>query len=727
LATVQPYGGSAVLQVAPPNESRLLLGYLRILFGSKGLLLLVACAGLLAGLAVSYLQTPVFRASATVEIQGLNGEYLNLKAFDPTTVFQEFSPEGEILTQAKIMEREALLDLVSAGVRSRSAQKSAVWESALDYASGHVDVRLIPGTHIVELLCDSTDKRVAADFANVWAEEYIKENRESRVRTTQQTENSLRTQLEEVKTRLEKSEEELVAYARKINLMLTGEEQSSVAEEKLRQTQTALSTAETERIAKQSEYELISAASPESMPQFLDDPAGHEQQGKLDELKSQLDELRTYMAPGHAKVVRQEAQIKGLEAAVRNRREQVAKRVRNDFESARRRESLLRLNYDAQAQVVTEQAQKAIRYKILKRDAETNRTLYESLLQKVKEAGVAKAMRAGNVRLVDAAKAPFFPYKPRVLANAVMGLMAGLFLGIAFITVRERADHNIRVPGESPACLRIPELGAIPSAEAGRSQTPLLIESSRNRGIVVSTSGDTRTDAQLASPTGVLPVLADSFRAILASLLFSPQNDISCVGIVIASAGPGDGKSTIVCNLGLAMAETDRRVLLIDGDLRSPRLHEIFDVPNRGGLTELLQVEDPSPEVMASRLVRVAANSGLYILPAGNAPGQISHLLYSARLPKLLQRFREEFDAILIDSPPMLQTPDARILARVAGAAVLVIRAGQTSRDTAAAAAQRFAEDGTPVLGTILNDWNLKAASGSANRKYKSRNERARG
>jgi succinoglycan biosynthesis transport protein ExoP len=126
-------------------------------------------------------------------------------------------------------------------------------------------------------------------------------------------------------------------------------------------------------------------------------------------------------------------------------------------------------------------------------------------------------------------------------------------------------------------------------------------------------------------------------------------------------------------------------------------------------LTELLRVEDPSEELTASRLVRVAPNTGLYILPAGNAPDKVSNLLYSARLPKLLERLREEFDAVLIDSPPMLQAPDARILARVTGAAVLVIRAGHTSRDTAAAAKQRFAEDGTAVLGTILNDWNGKS------------------
>jgi capsular exopolysaccharide synthesis family protein len=657
-----------------------------------------------------------------MEIQGLNGDFLNLKSFDPTTAFQDYSPEAEILTQARIMESDALLERVAEAVKSRGSRKGAVSDDALAYVSGHLDVRLVPGTHIVELLCDSPDKQLAADFANAWAQQYINENLESRVRITQQTEDALRGQLAEVKARLEKAEEELLAYARRSNLMFTGDDQGSVAEEKLRQTQRALSEAEKERIGKQSEFEMMAAAPPESIPEFVDDPTAHDDQTKLAEMRSQLAELRTYMAPGHSKVIRLEAQITELEAAMRGQRARLAKRIGNEYEAVRRREGLLRSNYDSQAALVAEQAQKTIRYNILKRDAETNRALYESLLQKVKEAGVAKAMRANNVRLVDAARIPGFPYKPRILPNAVMGLMAGLFLGIAVVTIRERADHNIRSPGESPVCLKLPELGAIPSGEAGANLPALLIAArSPNGEVTVPRNGSRRTADDTRPIAGGIQkssVVAESFRATLASLLFSPRNDVHCRGIVITSAGPGEGKSTIISNLGLAMAETDRRVLLIDADLRSPRLHEIFCIPNGEGLTGLLRADKPSAEFAASHFFRVRSDSGLYVLPAGSAGENISHLLYSARLPKLLQLFRDEFDAVLIDTPPMLQAPDARILGRAAGAVVLVIRAGQTSRDTAAAAKQRLSEDGTPVIGTILNDWDVQGAAGSASRKY---------
>jgi capsular exopolysaccharide synthesis family protein len=719
--TLHPYTGASAFEAAQPNESRLLLEYLAVLGRNKGVLFLLAAIGLATGITIAKLQTPVFRATASMEIQGVNGDYLNIKAFDPTTAFQDYSPEGQILTQARIMQSEALLELVTARLKSSASRAHPLPAAALAYVTGHLDVRLVPGTHIVELLCDSTDKQLAADFANAWAQEYVDETKESRMQTTQQTETLLRAQLGEVKVRLQKAEEDLLSYARASNLMFTGEDQGSVAEEKLRQTQLALSETEKERIAKQPAYELMSGSPRESLPEFVDDAALRDDQSKLNDMRSQLAELRTYMAPGHAKIVRLEAQIAELDSTFRKELAHMAKRIANDYEALRRRENLLRSSYELQAKVVSEQAQKTIRYNILKRDVETNRTLYESLLQKVKEAEVAKAMRANNVRLVDTARTPQLPYKPRVLPTAIMGLMAGLFLGLAFVTVGERADHKIRAPGETPVCLKVPELGAIPTVESGASLLPLLIaEDGRESKMLPAWSGGPLPAAQPGSS-----VLAQSFRSTLASLLFSPENDGRCRGIVFTSAGQGDGKSTVISNLGLAMAETNRRVLLIDADLRSPRLHGIFGISNRDGLTELLRMDEPEREFVAGHLLRVSPGSSLYVLPAGSTAENISNLLYSARLPKLLHQLRQEFDAILIDSPAMLDAPDARILGRVAGAVVLVIRAGHTSRDTAVAARQRLAEDHTPLIGTILNEWGIKGAAESAHRKSYTRNGRA--
>ena len=707
-----------------PNESRLLLQYFRLLSNSKLALISLTIAGLVTGIALTKIRTPIYQAHASLEIQGLNGDFLNIKNFDPTTAFQEYSPEGYILTQAKIIESESLLGRVAATLQSSGAIGGSAANSQLEYITDHLQVRLINGTHILELLCDSPDNRLAATFANAWAAEYIAYNLNSRLQVTQQTEDSLRAQLGEVKARLEKAEEDLLRYARASNLMFTGEKQNSVAEDKLRQVQQALSDAENERALKQSQFELSTSVPSEALPDSMDTGSSRRQNElKLLELRQELADLRTYMTPAHAKVQRVEAQIAELESALKKANARVVARIGSDYQAVQRRENLIRSNFEAQSKLVADNNEKAIRYSILKRDVDTNRALHESLLQKVKEAGVAKAMRANNIRLVDPAKVPGKPYKPNILRNSLVGLMGGLFVAIAFVIVRQRADHNIRVPGDAYFCINAPELGAIPSGEANSMFSRKLIADAHPRrqlaGPPPSADNQQQSDQLVLGGWGQSSsLIADSFRATLASLLLAPENSDRIHALVVTSAGPSEGKSTVVTNLGLALAETHRRVLLIDGDMRKPRLHEIFGIPNEYGLTDLLLGHEMNGNGKGPGLTRVAATSDLYVLPAGSGAGNISNLLYSARLPKLLQRFRDEFDAILIDTSPMIQTPDARVLARIAGGVILVIRAGHTSRDTAVAASKRFADDGTALIGTILTDWDLKGASGPDYKKY---------
>jgi capsular exopolysaccharide synthesis family protein len=561
----------------------------------------------------------------------------------------------------------------------------------------------VPNTHILELSCDSLYSRLAAAVANAWAHEFVEQNAEARVDVTRQTEKALRAQLDQAQARVEKAEEELLAYARQANLTFTGDEhQTNILEEKLQQVQTSLSEAEKDRALKQSQYEISSTAPLDTLPQLLDDTTSRDGEAKLLELRRELADLRSYMAPGHPRVQRLESQVHELEQNLAKQADRVSKRIANEYHETQRRESLLKSTYDEQSKALAGQAEKTIRYKILRREADINRSIYESLLQRTKEAGVAAAMRANNVRLIDAAQVPLVPYKPRPLANAAIGLIVGLFAGVAFVVMRERADHNIRLPGEATSCLKVPELGAIPS-----TGEPLV-----SRLLPSGSAAPEPAAWQQGSP-----LVLDSVRATLASLLLSPERSDRFPATVVTSVGPDEGKSTIVVNLGLAMAETHRRVLLVDANLRRPRLHEIFRIPNTFGLSDLLEESDFPGEPTASGVVRIGQTE-LFVLPSGGRTGNISNLLYSARLPKLLDRLRLEFDAVLIDTPPMIQVADARVLGRVAGGVVMVIRAGHTSRDMAVAARRRFAEDGTPVIGVILNDWDMKSTNSLAYKQY---------
>ena len=202
------------------------------------------------------------------------------------------------------------------------------------------------------------------------------------------------------------------------------------------------------------------------------------------------------------------------------------------------------------------------------------------------------------------------------------------------------------------------------------------------------------------------PRLAESFRSVLASILFYGDGERPRV-LVLSSPNPREGKTTVISNLAIALAEINRKVLLIDGDLRKPRLHHIFDLDNKTGLGDILRLPAPLNGQPIHGLVQETKVPNLYVLPSGSLE-LVTNLIHSKRFPEFLERARKEFDMILIDTPPMLQIADARIIGRLADAVVLVIRANQTTRDAAQLVRQRLADDGTPVLGSILNDWNPK-------------------
>jgi capsular exopolysaccharide synthesis family protein len=201
--------------------------------------------------------------------------------------------------------------------------------------------------------------------------------------------------------------------------------------------------------------------------------------------------------------------------------------------------------------------------------------------------------------------------------------------------------------------------------------------------------------------------MAEAFRTVLTSILFIGENGSSPRLLVFTSAAAGDGKTTVVSNLGIALAEIGRKVLIIDADLRRPRQHKLFDVSNDAGLSTLLKSQESEPDAWTG-LVRDTKIPGLWILPSGPATQAAANLLYSPRLTELLPRLKREYDMVLIDTPPALQMTDARVLGRMVDAVILVARAGQTTRDALVAASKRFGEDRIRVIGTILNDWNPK-------------------
>lgn len=715
-----------------------LIEYWRMIPRRKGTVIVVAFIGTLLGFLITLPQTPVYQARTSLEIQDINQDFMNMKQTSPEA--QTYSALTDIQTQIKILQSDTLRDRTVAKLKSAAGDAKPVesrlsaWrkalnldnkqpvdarEQALGQTASSLKVRAAGQTRIIEVLADSTDPKLAADFANTIANEFIDENTEARWKMSQRTGDWLGRQLDDMRVTLEHSEDALQAYARQAGLVFTGGgdddkgAKQNISDQKLQQIQQALSAASTDRVAKQSRYEMASTSSPEALPDVLNDSNLRDYQTKLTDLKRQLADLLATYTPEYSKIKRLQAEVDTLETALKRERAAIITRIKNEYNEALRREKLLEADYKNQSQVVTSQGEKSIQYNILKREVDSNRQLYEAMLQRVKESGIAAALKASNVRIVDVAAAPKKPYEPNVPMSAGIGLFAGGFLGVAFVVMRERADRTLQAPGDAPFWLNLPELGVIPSERAeGRrafyyrtAKSLAAAETTEESMTALHKQMPDRTE--LAVLTRKSSMIAEAFRAVLTSVMFSGENGTRPRVIVLTSAGPGEGKSTVASNLAIALAEIGRRVLLIDADMRKPRVHTIFGLENQHGLSDILKCQSLDYDALSVTIQQTSV-SGLYALPSGPATSAAANLLFVSHMQGLLNRFKREFDMVLIDTPPMLQMPDARVVGRMADAVLLVTRVGVTTRDAALAANQRLADDRIRIIGTVLNDWDPK-------------------
>lgn len=334
-------------------------------------------------------------------------------------------------------------------------------------------------------------------------------------------------------------------------------------------------------------------------------------------------------------------------------------------------------------------------YYTLKQDVDANRQFYETMSQRVNDAGVASAIGGSNIRILGPAQPPAGPHTPNLPLNLAIGTLGGLVLAIGGVLFQEQSSSAIRAPGEAGMYLTLPELGAIPKANSQTDTVQRLLGFSHRKLRV-----------ERPAPEQELSGLSESFRATLASILSAARGGDDTHIFLVTSSRPLEGKTTVVSNLGIALAEISGKVLLIDGDMRRPRLHRVFDQSNSWGLSDVLREKNAIEELPLDVLVKKTAVPHLHLLPSGASSDNIFGLLCSGRMARLLQRFRQEFDYVLVDAPPCLEFADARIMGRYAEKLLLVVRANYTGRKTAQAAVQRLLLDGIPVLGVILNRWD---------------------
>jgi len=722
---------SAAEGAATPGYDNV-LEYWHVLVQHKMTLLAFGVFGLVAAILFSLVQTPTYRVRTSLEIQSTN--FVEIKGGDPSGSTAGYaSPESYVETQVKRLQSESLLERVIDKLKLHKERPATGWrgfasrvqrffelskaprlpekEELIRQVQRNLTVRASGNSRLLEILYESPDPKLAAKFTNSLVSEFVELSQEERWKSAQGTAEFLTNHLDQMKAQLEASETQLQEYARTSGLSITAEKENP-AENRLKELLDELSKAEADRIAKQAKFEEAQSKPADSLPEMLEDPTMREYRQKLTELQRQYAELSATLTPEHYKVQRVQAQINDLKSEIQKERNNVLRRIGNEYTAAVRRERLLGEEHASQEKVVADQSGKAIHYDTLRRDVDSNRRLYEVMLQRVKEASLATAMRDSNVLVVDRAKPPLLPYRPSFSMNSAIGLFGGLFLGFGFVILRDRIDRRISAPGDAQVYLDLPELGVIPLDQARvTGQIASRLHSHRSTHILPSDAvpDSSANWPELATWKRKPSLLAECARTTLTSILLPSQNGDCPRVVVLTSPSPGDGKTTVACNLAIAMAEIGRKVLLIDGDLRRPRLHKVFGAPNNWGLSDVLWGDTPLETLPISHLVRETEVAGLSLLPGGSCSITPANLFYSPRMARFLKRMRKEFEMVMIDAPPMIHLADARVLGRHADGVILVVRAGQTTTESALFASQRFAEDGTRVLGTVLNSWDPKS------------------
>lgn len=699
--------------------------YVRVLIKRKWTVLacLVTIFSIVA--VASLKMTPVYEASGSIAINKADSGLVNFNN-SPTFNVDYYDPT-ELETEVKILQSDllALQVVKELGLdrRPEYGGKTPALPSSLDLAPdplqadssrtsallggfrGSLRVTLAPNTHIIEVHYRSPDKDLAATVVNTLMSTYTENNFKSRFDSTMQASDWLSKQLVDLQMKVETSQEKLVHYQKEHEILGIDEKQN-ITTAKLDELNKALTAAESERMDKESVYRLVQAGDTEtivSAANVLDSAGTQSASGLLESLRSkeadlkiQAAELNTQFGPAYPKLAQVNNQIKEIDSQILAETKKLAGKIKGQYMAALQRESMLHDALEKQKQEENKLNESAIEFSLLKRDLDTNRQLYEGLLEKLKEAGVSAGLRSNNFRIVDVARVPTAPVEPNIPRNLAFAFMLGLTSGVGLAFLLEGLDSTVRTTEQAQMISGLPPLGMIPlgsrTTREGAGTKRLVIASSSKEAVELITQ--VRPQSQMA----------ESYRALRTSLLLSNLGAPPKV-IMVTSALPQEGKTTTSINCAVVLAQKGVRVLLIDADLRRPSIHKTLGMGPRSGLSNVLT----GSATLEQAITRSPILPNLSVLPAGTPPPNPAELLASTNMRDVLEQLRGQFDHIVVDTPPTLSVTDAVVLSPRADAIVLVIRSGQTTKQALRRSRDILMQVNAKVSGVLLNAVDLSS------------------
>jgi succinoglycan biosynthesis transport protein ExoP len=701
-----------------------LRAYWQILRKRRGTVLAVAVLATVLVAIYSFKVRPVYRATARVEVEAETPALQSLTEMD--RAFSEANT-AFLQTQVDILKSDALALTTIQGLRldqnaDFTGAKNAAPAASEDSANGEgrllktfrsdLNVELMRDSRVIEVSFESTDRLLAATVANALVKGYVESNFRKKYDATRQASAWMEQQLDELKAKVEKSQQALVDYERQNNITAI-DDKENVVEERLAELTKDQTDAQSARARSESIYDALKSQ-PSRASQVADDALLEKLEENRAAVSSQLAELSTQFGPNYPTVVKTRNQLRDVDSAIDTERTRVLARAQNEYNAALRREALLTQAVGDQKAQVAQLNQLLIQHNILKREADSNQQLYDDLLKRLKDATVSAGLQATNLHVVDEARTPSVPVRPEKLKNILIGLTVGLGLGITMAFVREGLDNSVKNTEDLEAASGVPSLAVIPlggTAARGRYYTMLTgrygSRPAYGAKALNKPNGNANGNGKSLAKThrvemavldAPLSEVAESFRVLRTSILLScaPRPPKT---ILVASAHPSEGKTCTALNLTMALAQRGGRVVIVDADLRKPGVTRALNLMGHYGLSEILTGAFPLGEVLLPH----PEVPNLWLLGSGALPPNPSELLSSRTMENLIKTLATQFDHVVIDSPPVLMVTDATLLSSMVDGVVMVCESGVTSRAAVIRVRRILDQAGARILGSVLN------------------------
>jgi len=651
---------------------------------------------------------PVYVARATIEIDRENTNILPFQGADAYDSMMDL--DNYIETQSKVLTSETLAlqtirntglaanpEFSAGGVPSEAIATGSLANQKRppEVAAflGSLSVKRIPSSRLMEVIYESTDPVLAARILNAHLENFKAQNIQSRYEATLEATRFLTSQLNELKLTVKQSEDARINYERQ-NQIWSVDDKSNITTQRLADLDKQLTDAQGETLKKQALYEYAKAGDIDAVPEIRADALLQELQKRRADLAVQYTEALNQYGPNFPKVLRVQAQMKEVDDQIARESKGIILQLESDYREAKQREELIRQALELQKAETNNMAEKMVQYNILKRESEADKTLYEGLLTKLKEAGISEGLKSSNLRVVDPAMIPSYPSRPAKARNIALAFLVGLVGGIGLALLREYLDNTVKTPDDVEALSRLPSLAVVPAFGD---------DGNRKRRIGLFGGHPTNGhDKRIELVAQHLPKsqMSEAFRALRTALLLS-QPDHPPQVILVTSALPREGKTTAAANLAVTLAQLGDKTVLVDADLRKPGVGRLLNL----GTGKYAGLSSYLAGVSTLDLVTVPhpAIPNLAAIPTGPLPPNPADLLSSHKLADAIAELRTKFKFVVIDSPPIMAATDAVILSVQADGVLLVVRSGETPKEAFTRTRDLLISVKSRLLGVVLN------------------------